>query len=321
MNGKSDFTWSALVHLGVRMWGDKNQDDRLHFSEERYRRVTARMAEIGMNQLVIDIGEGIRLPSHPELAVKGSWSPEKVREEIARLRAMGIEAIPKLNFSTTHHFWLGEYARMVSTATYYRVCEDVIGDVSEIFGRPRFFHLGQDEEAIGEQPASLVECAVARQGELWWHDFLRLADQVSQRGSRPWIWGDVFWHHPEEAPKRVPKDVLVSNWHYGRVFDEEGPFERAYEKPRLRAYRQIDRAGFDQVPCATNWVPPYYDTKTNDVNFPGTVKFCRRHVDPKRLKGFLMAPWAHLETDDDLAFWNRALDLVAQSKRDFENGL
>ena len=35
MNGKSDFTWSALVHLGVRMWGDKNQDDRLHFSEER----------------------------------------------------------------------------------------------------------------------------------------------------------------------------------------------------------------------------------------------------------------------------------------------
>ena len=86
MNGKSDFTWSALVHLGVRMWGDKNQDDRLHFSEERYRRVTARMAEIGMNQLVIDIGEGIRLPSHPELAVR---APGRRRRCARRSRASG----------------------------------------------------------------------------------------------------------------------------------------------------------------------------------------------------------------------------------------
>jgi hypothetical protein len=41
-------------------------------------------------------------PSHPELAVKGSWSPEKMKSELARLRALGLEPIPKRNFSASH---------------------------------------------------------------------------------------------------------------------------------------------------------------------------------------------------------------------------
>ena len=114
---------------------------------------------------------------------------------------------------------------------------------------------------------------------------------------------------------RVPKDTLVSNWHYGRVFDENGPFEKAYEKPRLLAYRQIDRAGFDQMPCATNWVPPYYGTEVNDVNFPRTVDYCRRAIDPSRLKGFVMASWRGLETEGQERMWNAALDQVAAAIR------
>ncbi|MBQ1229154.1 MAG: uracil permease, partial [Firmicutes bacterium] len=42
--------------------------------------------------------------------------------------AMGITIIPKLNFSTNHDVWLGEYSRMVSTSIYYGVCRDLIND-------------------------------------------------------------------------------------------------------------------------------------------------------------------------------------------------
>ena len=60
------------------------------------------MRKVRMNMVVIDLGEAIQYQSHPELAVKGSWPVEKFRKELARLRGMGLEPIPKLNFSTTH---------------------------------------------------------------------------------------------------------------------------------------------------------------------------------------------------------------------------
>ena len=82
------------------------------------------------------MGEALAYPSHPELAVKGSWSPEKMRAEVARLKAIGIEAIPKLNFAATHDGWLKDYHRMLSTPEYYRVVSDTIRDAIEAVKLP-----------------------------------------------------------------------------------------------------------------------------------------------------------------------------------------
>ena len=313
MDGK-EFIWSALVHVGTRMWGDAPSDlpETLQFDEQTYRAIVRRMREIGMNQIVLDIGESLVYPSHPELAVKGSWSPERFRDEIERLRGLGLEPIPKLNFSTCHDLWLGEYARMVSTPAYYRVCADIVRDVAEIFGKGlRFFHIGYDEEAIGEQSRYLY--AVARQGELWWHDLQWFLDRIGETGARPWMWADSFWNHPEEFQKRIPRTVLLSNWYYGRTFKEKGPFERRYEKVRLLAYAALDHLGYEQVPCATNWLPDYYDTPKNLVNFPMTVDYCRRRISPNLLKGFMMAPWARTQANRR-TYWMEALALVDACK-------
>lgn len=34
---------------------------------------------------------------------------------------------------------------MISTPIYYKVCEDLIVDVADIFDHPRFLHIGYDE--------------------------------------------------------------------------------------------------------------------------------------------------------------------------------
>lgn len=309
MGNKSVPIRSLLLHLGTRMWSDRPEDnpDILQFDEPVYRAVTERMAGIGMNMVVLDIGEALSYPSHPELAIRGSWSPEKMEGEVGRLRKMGLEPIPKLNFSACHDHWLGEYARMLSTPAYYRVCADVIRDVASVFGKFRFFHIGFDEEAIGEQPNRLY--AAARQGELWWHDLQWLLDMIGETGARPWMWADAFWHKPEEFARRVPRSVLQSNWYYGRTFSEDGPFERGYEKVRLLAYGELDRLGYEQVPCATNWVPSYYGTERNLVNYPLTVDYCRRVLSPSRLKGFMIAPWASTQ-EKNLGKLMEALDLA-----------
>ena len=293
---KDDFIWAGLFHMGTNMWNDCVPDigwepyvgeyrhligasDHVRFDEGVWRSITARMATAGMNMVVIDLGEALRYPSHPELWVEGSWEIDRFRMELARLRAMGLEPIPKLNFSATHDVWLGEYSRMLSTPEYYRVCADLVRDVCEIFDRPRLMHLGYDEESYGHQKG-FQYCAM-RQGELWWHDFLFFTKEVERHGVRPWIWSDYVWQHREEFFSRMPKSVMQSNWHYDGEFD----FAKISKSraARIRMYEDFDKAGFDQIPTGSNW--------SCDTNFASTVKYCRSVCSPEHLKGFLMTTW------------------------------
>ena len=192
VNPNPKFAWSFLVHFGMNMWGDNMgkpsrdglikkrltdrefemvcgddylRQDRVRFDESLWRDLSAQLRKDGCNQIVIDVGEFLRYPSHPELAVEGSWVPERLRAEVVRLNAMGFEVVPKLNFSTCHDTWLGPYARQVSTPEYYKVCSDVIGDTLEVFKGTRFLHLGMDEEDI---PSLQKNCSmmVMRQGDV-----------------------------------------------------------------------------------------------------------------------------------------------------------
>lgn len=292
-----DFMWGNLVHFGMNCWADvklsnwgKRTDrlavethspaDHLRVDMEEWKFVTGRMAEIGMNTIVIDMGEGVRWDSHPELAVRGSWTKDAFRKELDRLRALGLEPIPKMNFSTCHDTWLKDYGRMVSTPKYYEVCSDLIGEMAELYDHPRYLHLGYDEENCGGQVQ--YEMIVVRKGELWWHDFLWFAATTEKAGMRPWIWSDCYNDHPEEFLRRMPKSVLQSYWYYGNNFDPE-------KSASARAYIELDKAGFDQVPTGSNWA-------TNE-NFGLTVDFCAKNIPRPRLKGFLMAPWTRCWND------------------------
>ena len=288
--GKDTFIWAYLVHLGMNSWADIKLEcwgkktglpafthsymDYLRFDREQWDFVTGEMVKAGMNMIVIDLAEGVKFDSHPELAVKGSWSKEEMKKELDRLRGMGLEPIPKMNFSTCHDSWLKDYHRMVSTRKYYEVCSDLIREVSELFGHPRYLHLGYDEENYGNQ--TQYEFVVVRQGELWWHDFLWFAKTTEATGMRPWIWSDYYHKHEEEFLRRMPKSVLQSNWYYGNDFDPK-------TSVAAKTYLAFDKAGFDQVPCGSNWA--------TDQNFGLTVDFAKRNISKEHLKGFFMAPW------------------------------
>jgi hypothetical protein len=82
------------------------------------------------------------------------------------------------------------------TPEYYKVCEDLIAETIDLFDKPRFFHLGMDEEEAIHQ--ANFEYVVMRQHGLWWRDVKFLFKQCEDRGSRPWIWGDYVWNHSEE---------------------------------------------------------------------------------------------------------------------------
>jgi hypothetical protein len=277
--------FANLLHLSFNMWEDhpgppnrwRAYHPRLRFDDALWRELTGRMADAGADMLVLDLGDGVRYETHPEIAVEGAWTRARLAEELARLRDLGIEPVPKLNFSAAHDTWLGPWARRVSTPEYYGVCRDLIAEVADLFGRPRLFHIGMDEETAHDQRS--YQYVVVRQGELWWHDLLFLAGEVTRTGSRPWVWSDAVWRHPDEFLDRIPRTVLQSNWYYGTLFDDEDDSWR----PAVGAYRLLDEHGFDQVPTASNI--------GSDRNFPLTVSYCRNRIDPARLHGFLQTPW------------------------------
>lgn len=298
---KDKMIWGELIALGYNMWADrpvadwsrnphiasdKQAQPYLRFDESLWRDVTQKMSDVGMNMVVMDLGEGIAYKSHPEIGVEGSWTHKKMRQELTRLSDLGIEAIPKLNFSTGHDTWLGKYNRMVSTKKYYEVCRDLIEEVSELFDRPRFFHLGYDEEnALQQQRYNHV---IIRQHELWWHDFYFFVEQVEKNKIRPWIWSDYAWKHPDTFYEKMPKSVLQSNWYYRTEFDKYpdkfGDSEKETRRKNIiGTYIALEKAGFDQVPTGGTW--------SYEANFGQTVDFCKKHINKDRLKGFLQTPW------------------------------
>lgn len=280
----SEMIWGYLLHLGYNMWREKdaqktaeycNASEVLRLDKEIWDELLEQMAASGLNTVVIDLGEGVRYESHPEIAVEGAWGVEFLREELNKMREMGLNPIPKLNFSATHDEWLGEYSRCVSTKKYYEVCSDLIKEVIEIFDTPDLFHIGMDEETYKDQ--RFHNYKVIRQGDYWWKDLYFYIDHIEKKGVRPWVWSDYIWNHEEEYTSKMPKSVLQSNWAYGA-------FAQGYQdNSRIETYIKLEEKGYDQVPTGSNW--------SYAANFPETVEFCMKNIDPKRLKGFLQTVW------------------------------
>jgi hypothetical protein len=316
--------WANLLHLSYNMWEDttplKYADDdypcascqearewahgfrrSLTFDESLWNILLKEMAAAGMNMVVIDLGDAVLYDSHPEIAVRKAWTPDKLRDELAKMRKMGLEPIPKLNFATTHDTWMGEYAYMVSSQKYYEVCRDLIGEVIDIFGAPRFFHLGMDEETAEHQRNH--NYTVIRRNNQWWGDMYFLIGEVEKRNVRAWIWSDYAWHYPDVFFRKMPQSVLQSNWYYGSEFTGLEGLEKRY----VSLYEELEAHGYDQIPTGSN--------HSHDTNMASTVEHCKKRINPARLYGFMTAPWRPTLT----ACTDRHKEAIRQMKTEIEN--
>jgi hypothetical protein len=286
---EQEMIWGYLLHLSFNMWADTavpGSEGNFPIAQPYLRCETAlwnelleRMTTAGLNLLVIDLGDGIKYDNHPEIAVRRAWSTKRLRKELDRIRRLGIEPIPKLNFSTCHDAWLGPYGRMVSSDIYYEVCRDLISEVIDLFDQPRFFHLGMDEETA--QHHQHHEYAVIRQHDLWWRDLYFYIEEVEKKNVRPWVWSDYVWHHPDLFYAKMPRSVLQSNWYYYESFSTSP--RRNQRAVRVKAYGELDARGYDLIPTGSNYVYP--------ENFQDTVDFCRKKVTTEHLLGFMQSVW------------------------------
>lgn len=250
-------------------------------------RVVKRAAECGYNTLLIDLGDAVQYKSHPEISAPDALSHEELRALLNKARALGLTPIPKLNFSSVHHNWLKEYSRMVSSKIYRQMTVDLINEACELFDTPEFFHLGMDEEHSYDC-AQWSELTVMRSPALMLEDFNIMFDAVRKNGSRPWIWADLYWNHPDFFLKNVKKDIVLSNWFYLHFKDYP---ETDYHKRVIEAFKIFDEAGYDQIPTCSTYV--------NQTNPAETILFAPTVISDEHLLGYCNAPWLQVRENNE----------------------
>ena len=287
------FYWGYMMKLMDHMMDDKSTPPAGWYLPQRYTEINDTdievwdetikyLADHKFNLLLLDVGDGIKYESHPEISAPDAWDKDFLKKKLDEIRAYGITPIPKLNFSAAHDTWMKKYSRMISTPEYYRVCADLIKEVCEVFDYPELFHLGFDEEDLSNQLG--FEMITIRGEELWWHDLNFLAGECMKYGARPWIWSDYIWEHKDIFLKRMSKDILQSNWYYN-VFKDSFPGAPYPFKTWIDAYELLDKHGFDQIPTCSAWV--------NNINIRQTIAYCKHELSEEHLKGILVAPWLH----------------------------
>jgi len=285
--------WTILLHLGSNMWAKPDAWDALGYHETMYcnkdtwTQITNFLPQCGINTVLIDMGEGVQLDKHPEIAIPGSWTKKEFREELARLRDMGLTPLPKFNFSCAHNAWMQDYGNMVGTARYNQFCRDVIEDTIEMFDGPAFFHLGLEEECAEDQASNRV--SIVRSPEKMQEDAADLFETCRKNGARPWIWMDPAlvrtFGGEEHFCDNVPKDVLMSNWYYGFVSKDYKDSEAMYgHSHRIRVYNLLDEWGYEQIPTGSTYL--------DRINNEQLMYYCKdtfKH--PENIRGFMTASW------------------------------
>ena len=288
---RHDFMWATLVHLTTNCWYEEGNDyhgkpswiwanpgsRELRLDKDMLLAYMQELKATGTNTLVLDVGDAVVLDSHPEIAVEGAYTKAELRALLQTAEQMGFELIPKMNFSTTHDYWMGDYARMVSSPAYYAFVRDVIDEVIDLF-KPRFFHIGMDEE--GYELQKEYEYVVVRQKKMWWQDLYFYVECVERHGVRAMMWSDYAREKPEEFIEKCPRSVVQCVWYY---FNKYGDNVEDKYKIRTRPLLLLDQAGFDQMP-------------TGSVDFdkdalPLLVAYCKKRLTPSRLFGFMQTTW------------------------------
>lgn len=242
------------------------------------------------NTLSLYLEHRFDFPSLPGVAPPGSLTSEMARALTAYGEARGIAVIPQINLighcegiGATECYahltcdpyqqlpWGGYEQLNLEREETRAFVRSAVADICSAFPGSHV-HIGGDEV---RQMEWLFPGDTARQQETMFAWLQFVADEVRRQGRRVLMWGDMLLHH-EVLMKRMPRDVIVCDWHYGSQGSRE----------TLERFR---KEGFEVLAA-----PAVSTCAGFGVNLTGSLKNIAAMVGDAEslgLHGFLLTTW------------------------------
>lgn len=273
------------------------------------RAIVEALVPTGINTLILEVNYHFAYRSHPELAQPGAMNREHARDLAVFCRRHGVRLIPQFN-CLGHQSWskstfvlLTTYPELDETPNiprdnpgiycrswcplHPRVNEIVFALIDELidaFGSEAF-HVGMDEVFLIASP-QCPRCKGKHPGELFakavndYHahlvgrrkqTMLMWGDRLLEGGTMPYGPFESSWNRTASAIDRIPKDIVICDWHY--LLMKDYPSVRYFQKKGFRVW-------------PASW-----------RNVQGTVALmnCARRDATDRMIGHLFTTWAGAE--------------------------
>ena len=256
---------------------------KLNTDKTAWGEIAKAAVEYGYKSVLIELADGVKYKTHPEIAIEGAWEVEELREELSKLRDMGLTVYPKLNFSTAHDAWLGLYSRMVSTDEYYALARDLIHEVIDIFDTPELFHFGLDDE--GHHAQVRYDYVCFRQHDLYWHDYKFFLNCIREKGVRPWVAMDPYLVDEEKFLELTDKDVVISPLYEGYFYSKSTPItpNPATENgKRLESFEKLQNLGYEIIPT--------FIQKNTRIAVSQIIRYVNNVIASDKIKAMLITP-------------------------------
>jgi hypothetical protein len=220
---------------------------------EHLKRVIRRLASLKVNEVMLYLEYRYRWESHPEFGPPGTLTADQADELVQFARSYYIDLVPQVNVLghvegfLRHENWAhlrelpdNPFQLCPDKPESYELFRELIAEMLPHFPVD-YFHVGGDESwELGKCPQCAAKAekegiaAVYADHMVKFHEFLR------SRGKRMAVWGDIMLQHKEIAD-RMPKDIIVFDWHYHASSAESLDFFRekgfeVYAASSLTAY-------------------------------------------------------------------------------------
>jgi hypothetical protein len=211
-----------LLHLThyAPGWVDRKAGEK-RFDLEVALELTEEAAAQGFNTLFIGVSDGVRYASHPEFRRGYSAPMKELAVLAARARQLGLDVVPKLNFSRSaincHNNWMRapdeSWHLHFDDDYFWKTGFECIDEVIDACKPGRFFHVGMDEDHDRSYTQYVAAMRTLRAG-------------LRTRGLRTVCWSDSALDYPsgqvyreksERAEEELPHDTVRLLWNYWAV--------------------------------------------------------------------------------------------------------
>lgn len=222
-------------------------------------------AEWGFDTLFLYLEGAVRTETFSQRDPAQSYDESEIRQILEMASAAGLGVIPGLaTLGHANHFLqTPELAHLRETGSWspnmfcpshpgtYELVESYVKEIAAWFPSPHV-HIGCDETwALGSCPVCRERLRHGESREdLFVRHVSRLRDFLHPLGKRTWIWSDMLETFSPGVLDRIPKDVVLCEWHYGAEQMShdgfQGHFNNLNRRDALTLYQQ---SGHDTVLC------------------------------------------------------------------------